>query len=130
MSGKDNAVADALSRTEANGDATAPPDNHDKALTFICNAILPGINYQQLAADQVSDPDVQAYRTAITNLKLADVPFSDSAFSLLCDVSTGSSRPIILESWRRLISDTIHALAHPTVGENAWSFITVEKPKK
>ena len=113
VSGKDNVVADALSRTEATEDAAAPPDNHDEAPTFVCSAILPGINYQQLAADQVSDPDVQAYRTAITNLRLADVPFSDGAFSLLCDVSTGSSRPIIPESWRRRVFDTIHALAHP-----------------
>ena len=105
MSGKDNVVADALSRTEATEDAKAPHDNHEEAPTFICNEILPGINYQQLAADQVSDLDVQAYRTAITNLKLSDVPFSEGAFSLLCAVSTGSSRPIIF--------DTIQALAHP-----------------
>ena len=44
VSGKDNVVADALSRTEATEDAKAPHDNHEEAPTFICSAILPGIN--------------------------------------------------------------------------------------
>merc|ERR1739841_316580 len=44
------------------------------------NAIAPGIDYRELATAQAEDQDVQDYRTAITNLKLEDVPFSNGAF--------------------------------------------------
>ena len=97
VSGKDNVVADALSRIEP--DAGAPDqvigeDLLNEAPGFLCNAIAPGVDYRELAAAQNDDPDVQAYRTAITNLKVTDVPFSNGSFSVLCDVSTGSVRPI------------------------------------
>ena len=78
VSGKDNVVADALS--EAIEDATVQPEDLDDAPSFLCNAVQPGIDYHQLEADQEADPDIQAYRTAITNLRLADVPFSDVHF--------------------------------------------------
>merc|ERR1739842_250683 len=77
------------------------------------NAIAPGIDYRELAIAQAEDQDVQDYRTAITNLKLADVPFSNGAFSVLCDTSTGVARPVVPETWRRRVFDTVHALSHP-----------------
>ena len=52
----------------------------------------PTINYQELANDQQS-LEVQAYRTAITNLRLEDVEFQDT--TVLCDTSTGKPRPIV-----------------------------------
>ena len=67
VSGKENVVADALSRTEAVENDAAQPDDLDEAPSFLCNAVHPGIDYRQLAADQEADPDVQAYRTAITS---------------------------------------------------------------
>ena len=116
-------VADALSRVEplpAAVKATFPQvylenseDSPDEAPGFLCNAIQQGIDYGELANAQVKDPDVQAYRTAITKLRLVDVPFADGAFTILCDISTGSARPVVLEMWRRRVFDTIHALAHP-----------------
>ena len=80
-----------------------PPEEPLEARGFVCNAIAPGIDYQELAVAQTQDPDVQAYRTAITNLKVRDVPFSDGAFTMLCDVSSRSARPIIPETWRVLL---------------------------
>jgi len=81
----------------------------------VVNAIAPGIDYRELANAQSEDQDVQDYRTAITNLKLADVPFSDGEFSVLCDTSTGVARPIVPETWKRRIFDTIHTLSHPGI---------------
>ena len=52
-------------------------------------AVQHGLDYQKLAAYQASDPDIQSYRTAVTNLRLEDVPFMDGSFTVLCDVSTG-----------------------------------------
>ena len=114
VSGKDNVVADALSRIgpEAN-DQVIDEDILNEAPGFLCNAIAPGVNYHELAAAQNADPDVQAYRIAITNLKVTDVPFSNGSFSVLCNVSMGSARPIVPEAWRRRVFDTVHTLSHP-----------------
>ena len=71
------------------------------------------MDYQALAADQAADPDVQAYRTAVTNLKVMDTVFADGSFTVLCDVSLGTPRPIVPKSWRRRVFDIVHALAHP-----------------
>ena len=67
-----------------------------------------------MAADQVA-PGVQAYRTAITNLRLEDIPIGNSNISLLCNVSTGRPRPIVPISWRRRVFDAIHGLSHPSI---------------
>ena len=77
------------------------------------NAIKPGLDYRAMATDQQDDPDIQNYRTAITNLRVEDVPFENGAFTLLCDVSTGVARPIVPESWREKVFDTVHSLSHP-----------------
>ena len=67
-----------------------------------------------MAVDQVA-PEVQAYRTAITNLRLEDIPIGNSNVSLLCEVSTGRPRPIVPISWRRRVFDAIHGLSHPSI---------------
>ena len=76
------------------------------------NAVRPGLDYQAMSLVQQSDPNVQAYRTAITSLRLEDVPFSNDSFTLLCNVSTGTPRPVVPKSWRRLVFDTVHSLSH------------------
>ena len=77
------------------------------------NTVRQGLDYQAMSLAQQSDPDVQTYRTAITSLRLEDVPFYNGSFTLLCDVSTGTQRPVVPESWRRLVFDTVHSLSHP-----------------
>ena len=94
VAGKNNQVADCLSHS-------------------LASAIHFGVDYARMVADQVSDADVQAYRTKITGLWLADLPFSDCGATLLWDVSTGQPRPVVLEVWCRRVFDTIHSLSHP-----------------
>ena len=53
--GKDNYVTDCLSRS------------------FVSNLAL-GVDYTAMAASQATSEDIQAYRTAITTLKIADIP--------------------------------------------------------
>lgn len=89
IAGKNNIVADALSRVHA--------------------IAVPTIDYQALAADQRSH-EVQAYRSAITNLQLQDVPFGQT--TVLCDVSTGKPRPVVPSSWTRRVFDLLHGLSH------------------
>ena len=71
--GKHNVVADALSR--------------------INTVAMPAIDFQKLAADQANSDEIHAYRTAISNLVLQDIPFQ--RVYLLCDVSQGKPRPVI-----------------------------------
>lgn len=56
-------------------------------------AVHLGIDYVRMAMDQTADPDVQAYRTQVSGLKLADVPFDEIDTTLLCDVSMAQSFP-------------------------------------
>ena len=98
IAGKQNYVADALSRP---------------TITFLHTPQIK-FNYEDVAADQEAS-EVLAYRTAITNLWLKDIPIGNSNVSLLCDVSTGRHRPIVPISWRRQVFDAIHGLSHPSI---------------
>ena len=101
--GRDNAVADALSRVELISDP-------------VCmSAHCPDLDLLGMAKAQHGDSDVQAHRTAITCLVLADLPIPGTSTTLLCDTSTGVARPIVPLAWRRVVFDTIHGLAHPGI---------------
>ena len=116
VSGKNNVVADTLSRVPP--PQPLPIPTHEEPAGFLGQQVLSiqqGIDYQAMSKTQERDPDIQAYRTAITSLKLSDVPFGNGTFSLLCDVSTGAARPIVPEGWRRLVFDIVHSLSHPGV---------------
>lgn len=67
----------------------------------------------KLASTQVSVPDIQAYKTAITGLHLQPVKFGD--VNLLCYVSLGQARPVIPDFLRRQMFNNLHSLAHPGI---------------
>ncbi|XP_066965518.1 uncharacterized protein [Macrobrachium rosenbergii] len=48
-----------------------------------------GIDYKDLVREQAADPEMAAYRTALTALKWEGVPLGGSDTTLLCDTSTG-----------------------------------------
>ena len=100
IKGEHNLAADTLSR--------APVNELDTTMTM-------SLDYDNMAALQENDPDIQAYRTAITGLCLQDIPVPGSSRTLLCDVSQHTPRPIVPKSLRRLVFDTVHNLAHPGV---------------
>ncbi|XP_059927934.1 uncharacterized protein LOC132472359 [Gadus macrocephalus] len=64
VAGKDNHVADCLSRA-------------------IAGAVHLGIDYTSMAGDQASDPEVQALRTAVTGLSLEDIKYDNVGATLL-----------------------------------------------
>ncbi len=98
VAGKDNLVADALSRC-----------------TTDVNAVQLGVDYAEMAADQSAEDGINNYRTAITNLKLEDVPVYDGGPTLLCDVSIGRIRPIVPDKWKKKLFELVHGLSHPGV---------------
>ena len=106
VSGKDNIVADTLSRLPPHENNTSVTEESleeevGTAPGFLfdsINAIQPVLDYQAMASAQTDDPDVQAYRKAKTSPCLKDVPFANGAFTLLCDVSTGTPRPVVPEA--------------------------------
>ncbi|KAL7842148.1 hypothetical protein SRHO_G00238370 [Serrasalmus rhombeus] len=76
LSGKHNYVADCLSRA-------------------VVGAVHLGLDYGRMAAEQATDPDVQACRSSTSGLRLQDVTFDNAGTTLLCDVSMGSPRPVV-----------------------------------
>lgn len=97
--GKSNTVADALSRISINA----------------AHQLEPGVDFSAMAAAQQNDPEMAAYRTAITGLVLQDVQFGPSGNTLLCDTSTGHPRPVVPASFRKTVFDVIHGLSHPSI---------------
>ena len=100
IEGEHNLAADTLSRV--------PVNELDTTMTM-------SLDYDNMAALQENDPDIQAYHTAITGLCLQDIPVPGSSRTLLCDVSQHTPRPIVPKSLRCLVFDTVHNLAHPGV---------------
>ena len=71
---------------------------------------VPGISYQEMSILQQSCPKVQDLRLS-SALTVVSVPFSGSV--LWCDSSTGILRPLVPETMRRLVFNTIHSVSHP-----------------
>ena len=93
LSGKVNVVADCL--------PSSPINN-----------ISLGIDYTAMAQAQHVSLELQAYPTAITNMQLANMPLHPSGPVLLCDISTGTPRPIVHTEFRRNVFETLHNLVH------------------
>ncbi|XP_066941283.1 uncharacterized protein [Macrobrachium rosenbergii] len=94
LPGRKNPVADTLTRIEL-------------------NVVQLGIDYNDLAQEQTTDPEIPAYRTAITSLRWKDVHLAPGEPSLLSDISTGHPRLLVPASRRWLVFDVIHGLSHP-----------------
>lgn len=77
VAGKNNLVADCLS--------------HAQVATLSL-----GIDYAEMAKDQLKDSEMLALCTAETTLQLEDVTYQDSSTPLLCDVSMDRPRPLVL----------------------------------
>ena len=87
-------VADALSRVNIN--------------SF---RLKPAIDRKQMAAEQRKC----GLRKGESETHLIESPIDSAGTTLLCDVSTDKTRPIVPESLRRQVFDFIHSLSHPGV---------------
>ena len=99
--GRDNVVADALSRVETNALLTGQP---------------PQVDFAAMAKTQVTDPQIRALQSSPSSTLVVEaVPLTDSPDPLYCDTSTGTQRPLVPLPWRRIVFDSLHRLSHPGI---------------
>lgn len=92
ISGRDNVVADALSRIEE---------------------VTTAVDYQSLAHSQDRDPELQELLIKGTALRLKKVPTEASNTPVYCDTSQSTLRPYVTPEFRKQIFDMLHNLHHP-----------------
>lgn len=93
ISGKNNVVADTLSRIE---ELAAP------------------IDLANLAQDQEVDEELGQYLTQNnSSLRLKKMKYPGSKVPLYCDISTPTPRPFITKNFRKQVFLSLHSLSHP-----------------
>ena len=97
LPGKDNVVADALSRTVAT--ITQPRPQFD--------------DFAAVAKAQAEDRSLDNLQAADSSLRLRHIPVGDGL--LLCDESTGSPRPVLPVALRQPFVKALHDLSHPGI---------------
>jgi transposase InsO family protein len=96
--GKDNVVADALSRVEA--------------ITF-------PVSYADIARAQRDDAELRDLIPANTSLQMHKQQLIDTDLPLYCDMSQSPPRPFVPQILRRQVFDSLHSLSHPGVKATA-----------
>ena len=96
VSGDANVVADALSCIDVNS---------------LINS--QSLDFSLLSQAQADDPELATLHSS--SLSLKELPLPSSPGTLLCDVSIGHLRPYVPASYRRLVFDMLHSMAHPGV---------------
>nr|VZI05873.1 unnamed protein product [Spirometra erinaceieuropaei] len=95
--GKENVVADALSRIE------------------MASITTDVIDFTLMAEAQRSDGELPQYRHENSSLRLQDVPLPTGTGTITCDLSTGHERPFVPATLRRHVFNGLHTLSHPGV---------------
>lgn len=98
IAGKNNVVADTLSRIE--------------------ELQIP-IDLEILAKAQESDGELLYYLNGETSLRLKKVKIPGSRIQLYCDVSTPTPRPFVPSPLRKQVFTSLHSLSHPGANTSA-----------
>ncbi|BHF63058.1 hypothetical protein SprV_0200604700 [Sparganum proliferum] len=93
--GKENVVADALSRIE------------------MASITTDAIDFTLMAEAQRSDDELSQYRHEDSSLRLQDVPLPTGTDTITCDLSTGHERPFVPATLRRRVLNALH---YPILG--------------
>lgn len=98
ISGRDNVVADTLSRVD---ELQAP------------------INFDLLASSQTADDELTQLLGSQSSLRLRKIGIPNTNVELYCDVSMPSPRPFVTKPFRKQIFDSLHSLSHPGANTSA-----------
>ena len=94
ISGKDNVVADALSRIEE---------------------IETALDFEALARSQEEDEELQTYLREGSALQLRKITLPGTTAEVFCDISTRTARPFVTKTFRETAFNAVHRLAHPGI---------------
>lgn len=92
IAGRDNTVADFLSRVE---ELSSP------------------ISLTDLAKAQSSDPELTDYLKNSSSLRIRKIDYPESSSPLYCDISTPTPRPFVTKEFRKQVFQSLHSLSHP-----------------
>jgi cleavage and polyadenylation specificity factor subunit 1 len=98
ISGRDNIVADTLSRVESVASPATP---------------------EALAAAQDEDKELSSLLSGTTALRLQKINIPGTAVSLYCDTAGVKPRPYVPSPLRRQVFDSLHSLSHPGIKATA-----------
>nr|VZI50019.1 unnamed protein product [Spirometra erinaceieuropaei] len=93
--GKENVVADALSRIE------------------MASITTDAIDFTPMAEAQRLDDELSQYLHEDSSLRFQDVPLPTGTGTITCDLSTGHERPFVPATLRRRVFNALHNLSHP-----------------
>lgn len=96
ISGKNNIVADALSRLEE-------------------IQLGESVNYTDIAEAQSGDEELQNLISRSKSLRFSKTPVGDTDAHIWCDVSKGNPRPFIPVKFRKAIFSLVHNVSHPGI---------------
>ncbi|KII70906.1 Retrovirus-related Pol polyprotein from transposon 17.6 [Thelohanellus kitauei] len=99
IASKQNVVAGTLSRVKISSLST----------------LLPGIDYESMASEQLKDQEMLMYHNSTSCLILKQFPLGGTDKKLWCDISTGVPRSTVTTAWRRNVFNTIHGLSGPSI---------------
>lgn len=108
IKGSDNDIADFLSRPTSETLQRPRDDSFLSSLSM-------GLNFEDLSDAQKNDPEVKDIQCRFKNLCWSNIDIPNSDKTLLCDTSTGTPRPFIPSSFRKIVFDQIHSLSHPSI---------------
>lgn len=94
ISGKNNVVADALSRIEE---------------------LVQPVDLESLAQSQTTDSELRQILEDDTSLKLVKIAIPGTRTELFCDNSTQTPRPYVPTEQRKQVFSSLHSLSHPGV---------------
>lgn len=104
ISGKDNVVADTLSRIEE---------------------IVQPVDLNKLAESQKNDPELEQLLSGNTSLHLVKIKLPGSGAELYVDERSKNPRPYVSREYRRQVFESLHSLSHP--GANASTKLVTER---
>lgn len=104
ISGKDNVVADTLSRVDE---------------------LVQPIDLEILAKTQRTDAELEQLMEGTTSIRLVKTIIPGTKTELYCDSSTETLRPFVTKSMRKQVFQSLHSLSHP--GANATAKLVAQR---